>query len=99
MPAHQLVIAPAAQADLREIYQHGLRQWGQAQSDCYIDDLKEQIWTLTTHPFMGVERPELLPNIRSLTIETHILFYRVTLDTLEIIRILHGRQDPQRHLK
>jgi hypothetical protein len=31
--AHHLILSPAAKADLKDIYQYGLRQWGQAQSD------------------------------------------------------------------
>jgi len=99
MPAHQLVIAPAAKADLKEVYQYGLRQLGQTQSDSYLENLKDHFWFLIEQPLMGVERPELLPGIRSLPIESHALFYRVTTDTVEIIRVLQGRQDPQRHLK
>ena len=48
---------------------------------------------------METERPELLPDIRSFPIEGHALFYRIASNKVEIIRILHGRQDPQRHLK
>ena len=99
MPAHQLVIAPAAKTDLKDIYQYGLRQWGQTQSESYLENIKEQFWTLTEQPLLGVDRSELLSGARSLPIESHTLFYRVTPDTLEIIRVLHGRQDPQRHLK
>lgn len=99
MPAHQLVIAPAAKTDLKDIYQYGLRQWGQTQSESYLENIKQQIWTLTEQPLIGVDRSELLSGARSLPIESHTLFYRVTLDTVEIIRVLHGRQDPQRHLK
>lgn len=47
---------------------------------------------------MGTERPELLPDTRSLAMESHILFYRVTANSIEIIRVLHRRQDPQRQL-
>jgi toxin ParE1/3/4 len=99
MPAYKLVIAPAAKTDLKDIYQYGLRHWGQAQSNRYLEKLKEHFWSLTAHPLMGVERSELLLGVRSLAIESHTLFYSVTPDTVEIIRILHGRQDPQRHLK
>ena len=99
MPAHQLVIAPAAKTDLKDIYQYGLRQWGQTQSESYLENIKQQIWTLTEQSLIGVDRSELLSGARSLPIESHTLFYRVTLDTVEIIRVLHGRQDPQRHLK
>lgn len=99
MAPHQLVIAPAAINDLKDIYQYGLRQWGQAQSESYLTTIKNQFWLLTQQPLMGTERNELLPEARSLPIESHILFYRVTVNTVEIIRVLHGRQDPQRHLK
>lgn len=99
MPAHQLVIAPAAKTDLKDIYQYGLRQWGQTQSESYLENIKEQFWALTEHPLIGVDRSELVLGARSLPIESHTLFYRVTPDTVEIIRVLHSRQDPQRHLK
>lgn len=99
MAPHQLVIAPAAINDLKDIYQYGLRQWGQAQSESYLTTIKNQFWLLTQQPLMGTERNELLPEARNLPIESHILFYRVTVNTVEIIRVLHGRQDPQRHLK
>ena len=99
MAHHQLFIAPTAKNDLKDIYQYGLRQWGQAQSDSYLFGIKNQFWLLTEQPLIGTERPELLPDIRSLPIESHTLFYRVTSNKIEIIRVLHGRQDPQRHLK
>ena len=99
MASHQLFIAPAAKNDLKDIYQYGLRLWGQAQSESYLSTIKSQFWLLTQQPLMGTERPELLPDLRSLPIESHTLFYRATSTRVEIIRVLHGRQDPQRHLK
>lgn len=99
MARHQLVIAPAAKNDLKDIYQYGLRQWGQSQSESYLSTIKKQLWLLTQQPLMGTERPELLPDTRSLPIESHTLFYRVAVNRVEIIRVLHGRQDLQRHLK
>lgn len=99
MPAHQLVIAPTAKTDFKDIYQYGLRQWGQTQSESYLENVKEQLWMLTEQPKIGIDRSELLLGVRSLPIESHTLFYRVTSDTVEIIRVLHSRQDPQRHLK
>ena len=98
MASHQLVIAPAAKNDLKDIFQYGLRQWGQAQSESYLSTIKNQFWLLTDQPLIGIERPELLPDTRSLPIESHTLFYRVTANRVEIIRVLHGRQDPHRHL-
>ena len=98
MPAYKLIIAPAAKNDLKDIYQYGLRQWGQAQSDSYLSVIQNKFWTLTQQPLIGVERPALLPDIRSLPIHSHILFYRVIANHVEIIRVLHCRQDPQKHM-
>ncbi len=95
----KLVAAPAAKADLKEIYRYGLRHWGQKQSDSYIEKLKTHFWSLVEQPATGIERPELLSNIRSFPIESHTVFYRITTETVEIVRVLHGRQDPHRHVK
>ena len=99
MASYQLVISPAAKDDLRDIYQYGVRRWGKIQSESYLSTIKNQFWLLTQQPLMGTERPELLPETRSIPIERHTLFYRVTANRVEIIRVLHDRQDPQRHLK
>ena len=98
MPAYHLVIAPAARHDLEDIYQYGCRQWGKPQSIHYIETLKTQLWMLTEQPFLGVERSDLLPDIRSLPIQSHTVYYRVVSNRIEIIRVLHARQEPQRHL-
>ena len=76
MASHQLIIAPAAKNDLVGIYQYGLRQWGKTQSEGYLSTIKNQFWLLTQQPLMGIERPELLPDMRSFPIESHTLFYR-----------------------
>jgi toxin ParE1/3/4 len=98
MPANQLVISPAAKSDLKEIYQYGVQQWGAEQSAHYLDAIKQRLWLLLTQPMLGAERPELLTNTRSLAIQSHIVFYRLNDDQIEIIRVLHARQDPLRHL-
>ena len=99
MVAYALVISPVALNDLRKIYQYGTLNWGIAKATRYLDFLKNQFWSLTEHPQMGVERNELETAVRSLTIDSHVIFYRTRKQKVEIIRVLHGRQDPQRHIK
>lgn len=99
MSAYSLVISPIAQDDLKNISQFGIHNWSKSQSSKYLDTLKAHLWTLTEQPKMGVERDELLLNMRSFPVESHVIFYRLKLEQIEIIRILHGRQDPKRHIK
>lgn len=97
MKIMHLVISLSAQNDLKEIYKYGRRNWSSAKSESYLNEIKNQMWMLTQQPLMGIDRSELLKESRSLMINRHTLFYRVTADNVEIIRVLHNRQDPSRH--
>lgn len=93
-----LVISPAAREDLRAIHQYGIRYWGKPRSDDYLTSLKETLWSLLKHPEKGKTRPEFPGEIRSLPASSHVIFYRIQRKQLEIIRVLHVRQEVIRHL-
>lgn len=99
MALYRLVISPIARDDLRKIYQYGSLNWGISRAASYLDCLKKQFWSLTEHPEMGIERDELLPALRSLAIGSHVVFYRKQSRQVEVVRVLHSRQDPLLHLK
>ncbi|MBE7373026.1 type II toxin-antitoxin system RelE/ParE family toxin [Pseudomonas lopnurensis] len=92
-----LVIAPVAQEDLRNIYLYGMRTWGEQQAGDYLDLVRDCFWHLTIHPDIGVSRPELGQHLRSFVVKQHVVFYRLKLDQLQIVRVLHGRQEPELH--
>lgn len=93
-----LILSPAAREDLVAIRQYGTLSWGKTRSDRYLDDLKEVLWSLLENPGTGRARPELPGEIRSRSVCSHVIFYRMQTSQLEIIRILHARQDVNRHL-
>ncbi|WP_429884713.1 type II toxin-antitoxin system RelE/ParE family toxin [Geoalkalibacter halelectricus] len=99
MSHYHLVISFAARDDLKDIYQFSLRNWGQKQSFRYLENLKQCLWSLTERPHLGMERPEVLPEIRGFPVESHVVFYQVRSKHIEIVRVLHARQDPNRHIK
>jgi toxin ParE1/3/4 len=59
MAVFQLVISPAAKADLKNIHHYGMTRWGKSQADTYLDGIKSMLWRLVEHPQMGPERPVL----------------------------------------
>lgn len=93
-----LVLAPAAQKDLIRLYRYGLVTWGRQQADTYLAHVEEVIWQLTSRPEMGLKRPELAEGLCSFATKRHLVFYRCEKGQLQIARVLHGRQDPSRHL-
>jgi toxin ParE1/3/4 len=69
------------------------------QASDYLDKFKKLFWELTEQPKMGIEREELLPNMRSFSVDSHVVFYRLQQSQVEVVRVLQGRQDPRRHIK
>lgn len=90
-----LVISPRALDDLKIIFQYGVNNWGRVKATSYLDHLKERLWHLTEYPEIGGSRHNLLPLMRSLVVKHHVVFYQIREQQIIVIRILHGRQDPQ----
>ncbi len=99
MTSYTLVISPVAQDDLKKIYQYSVSNRGTTRASSYLDQLKNHFWSLTEYPEVGIERDELLFSLRSFSVESHVIFYRINNRKIEIVRVLHGRQDPQLHIK
>ncbi|MBU0674251.1 MAG: type II toxin-antitoxin system RelE/ParE family toxin [Proteobacteria bacterium] len=53
----------------------------------------EQCRLFCSSPEIGRLRDELLPGIRSFPVKRYIIFYRVTTNAIEVIRILSGYRD------
>ncbi|WPL23866.1 type II toxin-antitoxin system RelE/ParE family toxin [Thiorhodovibrio frisius] len=68
------------------------------QADRYLDELNEGMATLAENPRFGADCGWIRAGYRCLAIRHHIVYYRVTIARIEIIRILHERMDPKRHL-
>jgi plasmid stabilization system protein ParE len=52
---------------------------------------------LTSYPKMGMVNDHHR-GFRRLTTGSHIAFYQVVDDAVPIVRVLHGRQEPELHL-
>ncbi|OED49900.1 plasmid stabilization protein ParE [Rhodobacteraceae bacterium (ex Bugula neritina AB1)] len=87
------VIRPAARADLAAIWRYGLETWGEAQADAYADSLFALFDLLADFPEMARKRSEFTPPVRIHPSGAHLVIYRLDQDHLEILRILHARQD------
>ena len=93
MTSRMLVVAPVAQDDLRDIYRYGLRTWGGRQADDYLEQFRDCFWMLTTRHDAGRSRAELGRDLRSFRVRQHVVFYRLAPGQLQIVRVLHARQD------
>ncbi|MEA2585180.1 MAG: toxin ParE1/3/4 [Thermomicrobiales bacterium] len=63
------------------------------QANAYHAALRSGIEALRDNPQLGVAREVLYPGLRSHPVEVHVLYYRIQGNVIEIVRILHSRQD------
>ncbi len=98
MQSIRLLLSPKAKEDLRDIYLHGIETWGLTQSTKYLSLIKSQVLNLIEFPLIGIDRGTLMKEVRSISVESHVIFYRLRNNDIELLRILHQRQDPERHL-
>lgn len=87
-----------AEEDLIGIWLYSFETWGAAQADTYLDQLEEGISRLSENPKIGTDCSHIRPNYRRLHVQHHMVYYVVSSSRIDIIRVLHERMDPDRHL-
>ena len=95
---HTVILSPAAQADFTDILLYTWQQWGEDQRNRYEAILTQAIAALADYPETGTHCPQLFPGCRAHLAQRHIIYYRIGLNEIEIVRILHERTDPTRQL-
>lgn len=75
-----------------------LERWGDAQMVRYVDELHGRFNQLAQSPQIGRRRLDVGRRYRSVVQGSHVIFYRVTVKEVVIVRILHGRMSAAHHL-
>jgi toxin ParE1/3/4 len=95
----EIHVQALAESDLIGIWQYSFEEWGEAQADRYLDELDSGIKGLAGNPELGIKRDYVRDEYRVLFVGSHAVYYTVTPTTIHVIRVLHGRMDPERHLQ
>lgn len=91
-------LTSSAEADISEIYEYSVSNFGILRADTYLDELFDAFALLADSPLLGVDVRNLKPGYRRHIHVSHLIYYRISGADIEILRILHSNQDPLRHL-
>ena len=94
----QPIITDAAQADLDEAWNFLARR-SQKAADRLIDKFVRKARVHAEFPRIWASREVLSPGLRSFVVAPYVVFFRSTADTIEILRVLHGRRDIERIMR
>lgn len=82
-----------AAEDLDAIADFTIQTWGLDQLETYLRSLNRRFEWLAENPFAGRERNDVHPGYRSFPEGSHIIFYIVSDDHVDIIGIPHKSMD------
>lgn len=90
-------LSPAAEADLDRIWDYSADNWGPDQADRYTDDIRDACLRLASGASRG-RTVDIRTGYLKQTVGSHMIYFRDQRERIEIIRILHQRQDVSRNL-
>jgi toxin ParE1/3/4 len=89
----RLTVTESARADLREIRAY-IAKDNPAAARRVVERLRAQARKLAETPGMGRSREDdLRPNLFSLAVGKHVLFYRPQPGGVVLVRVIHGARD------
>lgn len=91
-------LTPAAQRDLSSIWDFTEGRWDVRQAETYVNEIKAAVERVAADPSRGRACDGIRAGYRRYSIGSHLLFYFETVDGVDVVRILHQRMDPTRHL-
>jgi toxin ParE1/3/4 len=84
--------SPQAEFDLTSIWDFIAHDNVRA-ADALLVRIEAAFDMLAANPLAGRARDDLAPTIRSFPVGNYIIFYLPLSDGVEVVRVLHGRQD------
>ena len=92
------VISKKAVSDLEEIWLYTVEKWSVEQADRYYNLIFDEINYICKNSTAGKSMEHVRKGYRASKVKSHLIFYRVLNDTIEVIRILHERMDIENRL-
>jgi toxin ParE1/3/4 len=94
----ELLLTPAAEADLASIWHYTKKQWSAEQADRFVDVIYASFEDLLRSPQSASSCDHIRKGYRRLRVERHFIYFYVTASGICVVRILHDRMDTPKHL-
>ena len=89
----RLVWSREAENDLVSIWRYGAEEWSPSLADDHERAIDRAAQRLVHNPHVGRSRDELIVGLRSTLADPHVIFYKLSSDRIEIVRVVHQSED------
>ena len=94
----QYVISKKAVSDLEGIWLYTFEKWSVDQADRYYNLIFDEINFICKNINSGKSMGHVRKGYRASKVKSHLIFYRILNNTVEVNRILHERMDIESRL-
>lgn len=85
--------------DLNDIWDYTVKTWSENQAEIYYSLLMDSCQELANKPSQGKSYDVVEENVLGFKTGEHIIFYQiVSLNEIEVVRILHRMMDMKNHI-
>lgn len=79
--------------DLLQIKYYSEELWGKETTKKYLIQIHNKCTEICNFPNIGINRPEIFKNIKSIIVNSHIILYCLAENEINILRVLHKNMD------
>ena len=87
-----------ARSDLKKIWRYSHKKYGETQADKYYDELIIGMETIKDNPEIGFSCDYIRTGYRQYKVNQHYIFYRLSKNTIRIVRVLHESMKATKHI-
>ena len=94
----EITLRPLAKNDIKKIWHYTYEHWGDIQADTYVSNLGQSIESIIDNPKIVSVIDHVREGYRLLYFKHHLVIYRITNKTIEVVRVLGENMDVIRHI-
>ena len=88
-----------AEQDLIAIWLYSFENFGITQADKYLDQIGTALQSIAQNPEIGVNCDSIRFEYKKYQFKEHIIFYKIEMSKIQVIRVLGNDMDYLNHLK
>ena len=93
----QVILSAKAKSDLSDIWDYTLAEWGIDQAEQYVRKLWSVMQAQACDSLPSADIDDVRKGYRKIRSGSHVIFFKLTGNGIDVVRILHQRMDFERH--
>lgn len=89
----RLILLPAAQTDLSDIWDYTAERWSLQQARTYASGMIQLLYLLCDQPEIAPLFGTFTPPVRIHRFRSHLVIFTADDTTVDVIRVVHGRSN------